>query len=406
MKLFNQLLRGIFLLIVGANIFLYATGIEGRTITDDRTNASLVNTLGATNIVDLSGRDFNGNPVNNFIICSLPHIDEGILYLSNGITKVSLGQLLTLRESNGLKFDPDSGFIGDVQFTYMAVDDNGVRGNVATVTIPLVAPSIVSPVEVKKPTADDKMNPEMLNTLGAVNILDLSGTDSNGDAVDCFIITSLPAVRQGVLYLADGKSGVKLNQTLTLEEANGLKFDPNSNFVGAVKFTYVAVDTNGIKSTNATVTIPLISSYNTDIVAHDDEGYGDENSAPITIDVLANDTGTLDGATVHLIDNSENMVQELIVKEEGVWRVEDNNWVVFTPTVPFIGTPTSVSYLVQDANGAVSNSATISISGRCVCKAYREDIPVFSNLGLFFMVLFTLLVGSLLIHREVIDWLL
>ena len=520
MKFFNQLLRGIFLLILGANILLYATGIEGRTITDNKTNPSIVNTSDATEIIDLSGKDLNGDSVSSFIIRSLPMKNQGILYMLDGKSTVRVGQVLTLIEANGLKFDPDGSFVGDAEFTYIAVADNGVRGNVGTVTIPVVAPSIVSPTEVEKPTADDKVNPEMLNTLGAVNILDLSGTDSsgdavntfivtslpsaeegvlylsdkqtpvcfnqtitleeangltfdpavnfvgdvlftyvavddngfksnpatvtipliapssrekpiaddkvnpemlntlgavnildlsgtdsNGDAIDSFIITSLPNINQGILYFADGKSRVKLNQILTQEESNGLKFDPNINFIGNVKFTYMAVDTNGIKSTNATVTIPLIPSYNTDIVAYDDEGFANDNAEPIIIDVLANDTGTLDGATVYLIDNDngEHMLQELIVTGEGVWSVADNNSVVFTPISPFIGIPTSVSYLVQDSNGALSNSATVGISGRCVCKAYRENIPVFTSLGLLFMTLFSIILGSLLIKREVLD---
>jgi CshA-type fibril repeat protein len=352
------------------------------------------NTLGAVNILDLSGKDGNGDAVNRFIITSLPSANQGVLYMADGTTRVHVNQTLTLAEANGLRFDPTTGFVGNVTFTYVALDDNGIKSTNATVTIPLI-----NPIN-NLPTADDKVNPKMLNTLGAVNILDLSGKDSNGDAVNNFIITSLPDVRQGVLYMADGTTAVSLNQELTLAEANGLRFDPNIDFVGEVRFSYVAVDSNGVKSSNARVTIPVVASYNTDIVTHDDMGVANGNSNPIVIDVLANDTGTLTGATVRLVNTDGTFTDEVTVDGEGVWSVNSDNMVVFTPVAPFVGTPSSMDYLVRDANGAVSNTSTVTINGQCVCKPYREDIPVFSTFGLFLMMLLSMIVGLRLIKKE------
>jgi len=119
----------------------------------------------------------------------------------------------------------------------------------------------------EKVQTDDKLNPTMLNTLDAVNILNLSGKKRNGDAVTDFIIVSLPFSYQGVLYLADGETPIKVNQSLTLEEANGLRFNPNSIFVGNATFHYVAVEylnttdttKNSIKGNEAIVTIPVVS---------------------------------------------------------------------------------------------------------------------------------------------------
>jgi len=230
-----------------------------KPITDDKVNPKMLNSLGAVNILNLSGKDANGNPIKKFMITSLPSADQGVLYMEDGITPVTLNQELTLEEANQLKFDPKEDFVGDVIFNYVSVfvDDNGnvVKGNEATVTIPLISPN----EQVAKPTTDDKINPEMLNTLDAVNILNLSGKDANGTAVKNFIITSLPDASEGILYMADGKTPVTLNQELTLEEANGIKFDPNKNFVGDVTFHYVAVDDNGVKGNKAVVTIPLVA---------------------------------------------------------------------------------------------------------------------------------------------------
>jgi CshA-type fibril repeat protein len=373
---------------------LIAPVTENKPIADNKNNPEMSNTLGAVNILDLSGKDGNGDPVNRFIITSLPSANEGILYMADGTTAVQVNQTLTLAEASGLRFDPTTGFVGDVTFTYVALDDNGVQSTNATVTIPLVNP--INNV----PTADDKVNPEMLNTLGAVNILDLSGKDTNGDAVKNFIITSLPDTRQGVLYMADATTAVSLNQELTLVEANGLRFDPNIDFVGEVQFTYVAVDNNGIKSSDATVTIPVVASYNTDIVTHDDVGVANGNSDPILIDVLANDTGTLDGATVRLVNTDGSFSDEITVDDEGVWSVNSDNMVIFTPVTPFVGTPTSIDYVVRDNNGAVSNTSSVSINGECVCQSYTDDIPVFSTFGLFLMMFLTMLVGVRFIKQE------
>jgi len=373
---------------------LVASSTGNKPTADNKNNPEMSNTLGAVNILDLSGKDGNGDAVNRFIITSLPSANQGVLYMADGTTRVHVNQTLTLAEANGLRFDPTTGFVGNVTFTYVALDDNGIKSTNATVTIPLI-----NPIN-NLPTADDKVNPKMLNTLGAVNILDLSGKDSNGDAVNNFIITSLPDVRQGVLYMADGTTAVSLNQELTLAEANGLRFDPNIDFVGEVRFSYVAVDSNGVKSSNARVTIPVVASYNTDIVTHDDMGVANGNSNPIVIDVLANDTGTLTGATVRLVNTDGTFTDEVTVDGEGVWSVNSDNMVVFTPVAPFVGTPSSMDYLVRDANGAVSNTSTVTINGQCVCKPYREDIPVFSTFGLFLMMLLSMIVGLRLIKKE------
>jgi len=367
---------------------------------DNKNNPRMSNRLGAVNILDLSGKDENGDAVNQFIITSLPSANQGVLYMADGTTPVQINQTLTLVEANGLKFNPDAGFVGDVTFTYVALDDNGVKSANATVTIPLINPV----GDGNAPTADDKLNPKMLNTLSAVNILDLSGKDENGDAVDKFIITSLPSANQGILYMADGTTPVRLNQTLTLTEANGLKFDPNIDFVGDVKFTYMAVDSNGIKSSNATVTIPVVASHNTDVVSHNDVGVANGNADPIVIDVLGNDSGTLAGSTVRLVNSDGTFTDEIVVEGEGTWSVNEDNMIVFTPVAPFVGTPSPVEYVVRDANAGVSNTSTLTIKGQCVCKPYTENIPVFSTLGLFLMIFLTMIVGVRLVEREAIEF--
>ena len=226
---------------------------------NDKVNDKIVNTVGAVDILNLDGQDCAGKDVEKFKIKSLPDANEGVLYMADGVSPVTVDQILTRAQANGLKFDPADGFVGDVKFTYAAIDDqNREDSSPATVTIPVIAEGNGGGCQ--EPTSEDKANDKILNTLPAVNILNLDGQDCAGKDVEKFKIKSLPDANEGVLYMADGVSPVTVDQILTRDQANGLKFDPADGFVGDVKFTYAAIDDqNREDSSPATVTIPVIS---------------------------------------------------------------------------------------------------------------------------------------------------
>jgi Fe-S cluster biosynthesis and repair protein YggX len=234
-----------------------AEGLHPIPTTDAKLNPEVVNTMGAINIVNLSGSDAEGNDIQWFVITSLPSADAGVLYLADGTTAVSINQELTLEEANGLRFDPKEGYVGNAVFNYASIDKEGLHGQEASVTLPVVNEGAI---DIVKPTADNRVNVEILNTLGAVDIIDLSGTDAEGKSIQHFMITSLPSADAGVLYLADGTTAVSINQELTLEEANGLQFDPKEGFIGDAVFHYASVDGHSIQGEDATVTIPVIES--------------------------------------------------------------------------------------------------------------------------------------------------
>ena len=111
-----------------------------------------------------------------------------------------------------------------------------------------------------EPTTDDKVNPELLNTLPAVNILNLSGKDCDGNPIQRFIISTLPDENAGILYLENAETVVTLGQYLSIEEANGLRFDPNENFEGNASFTYASVDgSDRVDASPATVTLAIVA---------------------------------------------------------------------------------------------------------------------------------------------------
>ncbi len=107
-------------------------------------------------------------------------------------------------------------------------------------------------------STDDIENPAVLNSLGPVDILNLSGYYNVGRDIECFKIVSLPDPNEGILYLADGETRVEVGQILSADEANGLLFDPNPDFVGDATFQYASVNIDGEVDPNpATVTIPV-----------------------------------------------------------------------------------------------------------------------------------------------------
>jgi len=370
------------------------TGTTSKPETDNIMSASLFNTLGATDISDLSGVDEHGQEIEYFIIYSLPKAEAGILYCGDGTTKIIVDQIISLEEARNFQFDPADGYVGDATFTYSSINcDWHMDDSPATVTIPVINGNIDG-----NPTAADVNVSEMLNTLGAVNIDNLSGKDAQGNAVNSFIITSLPLATQGVLYMADGITAVTLNQTLTLEEANGLRFDPTAGYVGMVTFTYEAID-NTLRSNPATVTIPLVNAVSQNMMVNDDIGYANGGSAAVDIDVLANDVGIVTGSRVRLVDVNNTYVDRIDVANEGIWSVTSENIVRFTPVAPFVGTPSPIHYIVEDPSGTISNEGRVSIEGECICKAYETSIDALNTFGLVLMLLLSTLLGMRLTKK-------
>jgi len=383
-----------------------------KPVSDNRSNPPILNTMGAVNITDLSGTDANGTAIERFVITSLPSADQGVLYMEDGKTPVTLNQELTLEEANGLRFDPKEGFVGDATFNYVGLDSDGVRGSEATVTLPIIGGNnkIV-------PTTDNKTNPELLNSMGATNITNLSGTDAEGNAVERFIITSLPSADQGVLYMADGKTPVTLNQELTLEEANGLKFDPKEGFVGDATFNYASIDSKGLRGKEATVTIPVVTEHAGVIKPVSDN----RSNPPILNTMGAVNITDLSGTDANGTAIERFVITSLPSADQGVLYMEDGktpvtlnqelsleeaNGLRFDPKEGFVGDAT-FNYVGLDSDGVRGSEATVTlpiigeaVTAECVCEDYNESIPVFSGLSTLFMLLFGSFLGMFFTRKE------
>ena len=138
-------------------------------------------------------------------------------------------------------------------------------------------------------------------------------------------------------------------------------YTPTLNFNGTATASYTVSDNAGAISNVATITV-TVNSVNDAPVAVNDNTTTNKNSS-ITVNVVSNDTdvdGTINKATVDL-NSSTTGIQNTVTNTYGTWSVDANGVVTFVPTSNITGTAT-VSYVVSDNNGAVSNSATITVT--------------------------------------------
>lgn len=267
------------------------------------------------------------------------------------------------------------------------------------------------------PETLDRVNPKLLNTLPAVKILDLKGTDSSGIAIENFLIVTLPSSESGILYLKDCKTKVTVSQKLS---DSSLCFDPKKNFVGNSTFTYSSIDANDeIDLSPATVTIPIIDNNGkaneptTKDLMHTKfintvasvkvlslEGK-DVNGGPIDRFII-NSLPAPESGTLYLKDCSTAVTvgQEL--------NIEEARTLCFIPNNNFVGNAI-FTYSSVDSNGVSDSSpATVTIpftdhtvhDENCTCNAYESSIPSFSSFGSLWMFMLTALIGGTLVRKE------
>ena len=228
-----------------------------------------------------------------------------------------------------------------------------------------------------------------LSVAGATNIVTIdagirrydmpsAGTDiaqgSSGDSVTINVLANdstgtysfdISTVRittdtDGAVVSDDGKTITVTGEGVwRVDLATGaISFTPEEGFVGdPTAISYSVQDSHG-NETGSEVRI------NYPPVAKDDS-VNASMAQVIVIHVLDNDSATsspLDATTVRLIDPiNSNEVERVEVLGQGVWSVNSNGTVIFTPENGLNSAPTPIEYLVRESDGDVTNRATITI---------------------------------------------
>jgi hypothetical protein len=199
-------------------------------------------------------------------------------------------------------------------------DKNGNVSNETTVTIVIDA----APVANNDAVATKESVPVTIDVLA-------NDTDLDKD-IDPSTLVIKTNGSKGTATIVDGK----------------LVYTPNVGEVGTDTITYQVFDKNGNVSNEATVTVDIDAAP----VAKDDSAKTNK-ATPVEIDVLGNDTdldNDIDPNTLAVVEQPSQGTVSIV-----------NGKLVYTPNADAKGTDT-ITYTVKDANGNISNKATVTIA--------------------------------------------
>ncbi|HEU4473141.1 MAG TPA: Ig-like domain-containing protein [Flavisolibacter sp.] len=210
------------------------------------------------------------------------------------------------------------------------------------------------------------------NTLGAVDIADLTATDD--ESIASYTLVSLPAVAAGVLQYFNGTAYVNATAglSLTTSQAASLRFDPAASFSGSASFSFSATDNRGLTSNTSTFTIPIepvAQPTANNIVADEFNSGMPATSIPPVSAAAAN--GTIASYTIQTIPAAAQGILYLcnttcaaVIAGQSITPA-DASKLRFDPAADFLGNAT-FSYFATSNSGTISNTAsyTIPVSNR------------------------------------------
>jgi CshA-type fibril repeat protein len=278
--------------------------------------------------------------------------------MADGVTAVTLNQVLTPIEAANLKFDPSGSYAGISTFTFTVTDNEGaVDATPATATITITN---------TPPVASDDNGFGVLGQPVTLNVLaNDTDTENNLDPTSVEIVGANSP--DGSLVVA-GEGTWSVNLT-----TGAITFTPLPGFINdPTPISYTVKDLTGASSNAATV---IVDYPPFKPVAVNDRETG-TSGQPVLINVVANDVdpqSSLDPTTVKIVGTT-NPGDALPVPGEGIWTVNPTTGAItFTPETGFTGDPTPISYTVVDNNtGAPSNPASITVD-------YPQTPPVANN---------------------------
>ena len=226
-------------------------------------------------------------------------------------------------------YTPEVDFSGNDSFTYQLKDAEDAISAPAAVAISVV------PVN-DAPVANADLATTQEDTPVSIPVLANDTDVDNTFTGATLIITGSPS-----------------HGTVAIESATGrISYSPGQDYFGNDSFSYQVKDANGAISNIAIVDVEVTPVNDAPIANNDAATTAEE--MPLGIDVLANDTD---------VDNSMSTASLIIVGSpaNGTVTVEPTGTISYSPGKDFTGQD-SFTYQVEDAAGAKSNAATVTIS--------------------------------------------
>ena len=253
----------------------------------------------------------------------------------NSVSAASNGTAV-LNSNGTVTFTPTTGYSGAASFGYNVKDTTGAVSNTATVSLTVAAPVNQAPTAVNQGPFTVTNNTPL--TLTSAQLL---ANDTTPNAGATLSVNSVSSATNGTAVLNS-------NGTVT--------FTPTTGYSGAASFGYNVKDTTGAVSNTATVSLTVAAPVNHAPTAVNQGPFTVTNNTPLTLtsaQLLANDTTPNAGATLS--------VNSVSGATNGTAVLNANGTVTFTPTTGYSGAA-SFGYNVKDTTGAVSNTATVSLT--------------------------------------------
>lgn len=251
---------------------------------------------------------------------------EGSPLTASLVTAPSSG-IFTLNPDGSFNYVPQTGFSGNVSFTYVASDGVSVSNTaIATISVTSNAPPIASPDLFI--TGEDTL-------LTTGNVL-TNDTDTDGNIPLTASVVALPTNALSFTLRPDGT----------------FSYQPKLNFNGLDTFTYAAIDSLGAVSSVAIATFSVTAENSAPVALNDT--YTVNEGSPLTITpvggILSNDTD-LEGNTLTASVVANPVSGSLTLNSNGSFN--------YTPNLGFFGSD-RFTYIATDGQ-LNSNTATVSI---------------------------------------------
>ena len=273
-------------------------------------------------------------PIDINVLANDTGLDDGFGNLT--IRTQPMFGTVSVNANRTITYNPSYMFLGTDTFEYLIEDVDGDY-SVAVVTVNVTEKPDAQPV------ANDDRRGCSFNTSVIVDVLfNDTGLDDSPVTVS---ISQAPA---------QGTAIVNADNTVT--------FTPTTDFVGEMSFRYTVTDADG-DSDDALVTITVKSGTNVVPVAVNDAASTYVNT-PLTIPVLANDSG---------LDDGFGMLYIYSQPQFGIVVVNTNRTVTYTPSYMFVGTET-FQYVVEDVDGDYSlATVTVTVTDRPDAQPVAND---------------------------------
>ncbi len=273
-----------------------------------------------------------------------------------------------------VSFDPNDGFVGDPTPVGYAIAGNGGVVVDATITFDYVPEAQPDSLTGVAPGTVATVPNVLGNDLGVLNPATFAFVPGaeGGELVDGTLVVPGQGTWSTVVTPGQGGAPATVDVVFTPEE--GFLSDPDP-------VAYVVDDLSGTE-TGSTITVDYLQVANPDQVLL---APLTEPGTPVRVaDILGNDVGDLDPASVQLFDPAANggagawlpVGAELVVPGEGTWqpRVNDDGTadVVFVAEDGFQGDPTPIRYQAADAAGDLVDS-TITVTFQPVANDDAES---------------------------------